>query len=92
VFNRNTMEAFSSQGDGTLTVIKENSPTRFAVLQTVQRVTSARPLTLDSKSNQILLIAARFTPPPSPPPAGRRSRGKMVPDSFSILLVGKINS
>jgi DNA-binding beta-propeller fold protein YncE len=89
VFNPNTMEAFSSQGDGTLTVIKENSPTSFTVEQTVQTMTSAKTLTLDSKSNQILLIGAQFTPPPTPPPAGRRSRGEMVPDSFSILVVGK---
>src|SRR4029077_10978587 len=66
MFNPNTMEAFSSQGDGTLTVIKENSPTSFSVEQTVQTMTSAKTLTLDSKSNQILLIAAQFTPPPTP--------------------------
>ena len=35
-FNPNTMEAFSSQGDGTLSVIKEKSPTEFSVEQTVQ--------------------------------------------------------
>ena len=36
VFNPRTMEAFSSQGDGTLTVIRETSPTSFVVEQTVQ--------------------------------------------------------
>jgi DNA-binding beta-propeller fold protein YncE len=35
-FNANTMEAFSSQGDGTLTIIKETNPTTFEVEQTVQ--------------------------------------------------------
>ena len=82
-------EAFSSQGDGTLTVIKENSPTSFVVEQNVQTMQRAKTLTLDSKTNHILLIAAEFTPPPTPPPAGGRSRGQMVPDSFSILVVGK---
>ncbi len=89
VFNPDTMEAFSSQGDGTLTVIKENSPTSFEVEQNVQTVQSAKTLTLDNKTGKILLIAAEFTPPPTPPPAGRRSRGQMVPGSFSILMVGK---
>ena len=84
------MEAFSSQGDGTLTVIKENSPTSFAVEQTVQTMPSAKTLTLDQKTNHILLIAAEFGPPPStPPPGGRGGRGQMAPDSFSILMVGK---
>jgi DNA-binding beta-propeller fold protein YncE len=90
VFNPNTMEAFSSQRDGTLTVVKENSPTSFVVEQTVQTMQSAKTLTLDSKTNRILLIAAEFTPPPTPPPAGGRpGRGQMVPDSFTILVVSK---
>jgi hypothetical protein len=83
------MEAFSSQGDGTLTVIKENSPASFVVEQTVQTRPGARTLTLDSKTDRIVLITAEFTPPPTPPPAGGRGRGQMVPDSFSILVVGK---
>ena len=89
VFNPATMEAFSSQGDGTLTVIKEKSPASFVVAQNVPTQRSAKTLTLDTKTNHILLIAAEFTPPPTPPPAGRRSRGTMVPDSFAILVVGK---
>ncbi|MGH9729478.1 MAG: YncE family protein [Candidatus Acidiferrales bacterium] len=90
VFNPDTMEAFSSQRDGTLTVIKENSPTDFAVEQTVKTMPWAKTLTLDSKTGHIFLIAAEFTPPPAPPAAGgRRSRGQMVPGSFSILEVGK---
>jgi DNA-binding beta-propeller fold protein YncE len=90
LFNPATMEAFSSQGDGTLTVVKENSPTNFVVEQNVKTMTRAKTLTLDTKTNHILLIAAEFTPPPTPPPAGGRGgRGQMVPDSFSILVVGK---
>jgi len=90
VFNPKTMEAFSSQGDGTLTVVKENSPTSFVVEQTVTTPVRAKTLTLDSKTNQILLITAEYTPPPAtPPPGGRGGRGQMVPDTFSIVVVGK---
>jgi DNA-binding beta-propeller fold protein YncE len=90
VFNPATMEAFSSQGDGTLTVVKENSPTRFVVEQTVKTQVSAKTLTLDSKTKHILVIAAEYAPPPTPPPAGGRGgRGQMVADSFAILVVGK---
>ncbi|MBV9550622.1 MAG: hypothetical protein JO256_13220 [Alphaproteobacteria bacterium] len=94
-FNPATMEAFSSQGDGTLTVIKENSPTSFAVEQTVQTKVGAKTLTLDTKTNRILLITAEFAPPPAPanpPPAGGRGRGgrgPAIPGSFSIIAVGK---
>ena len=90
LFNPATMEAFSSQGDGTLTIVKENSPFSFVVEQTLKTMTRAKTLTLDSKTNHILLIAAEYGPPPSPPStAGRGGRGPMLPDSFSILVVGK---
>ena len=98
-FNPKTMEAFSSNGDGTLSVIKENSPTSFVVEQNVQTMTRAKTLTLDSKTNHILLIAAEFGPPPAPPAdapkdaqkkgGGRGGRAPMLPDSFTILVVGK---
>ena len=95
-FNPNTMEAFSSQGDGTLTVVKENSPTSFAVEQTVQTMTGGKTMTVDTKTNHVYIIAAEYgaPPPPSatPPPGGRGGRsprGPMVADSFTILVVGK---
>jgi DNA-binding beta-propeller fold protein YncE len=99
VFNAATMEAFSSQGDGTLTVIKENSPTNFAVEQTVATQTSAKTCTLDGQTNRVLLIAAERAPAPAPagakageaPPVTKRGGrgGAMVPDSFTILAVGR---
>jgi DNA-binding beta-propeller fold protein YncE len=89
VFNPKTMEAFSSEGGGTLTIVKENSPTSFAVEQTLQTQPRAKTLTLDGKTNRLLLITAEFTPAPAPPPGGRPGRGQMVPDTFSILVVGK---
>ena len=89
VFNPATMEAFSSQGDGTLTVIKENSPTAFAVEQTVHTQASAKTLTLDRSTNRILVIAAEFGPPPTPAPAGGRGRGQMLADSFAILMIAR---
>ena len=49
VFNPKTMEAFSSQGDGTLTIVKENSPTSFVVEQTLQTMPRAKTLTLDTE-------------------------------------------
>src|ERR1019366_200646 len=65
-FNPATMEAFSSQGDGTLTVIKENSPTSFVVEQTVATPARAKTLTLDTKTGHILLIPAESGPVPAP--------------------------
>ncbi len=69
-FNPATMEAFSSQGDGTLTIIKENSPTSFEVEQTVQTKPRAKTCTLDTKNNRIILIAVERAAP-----AAGRARG-----------------
>jgi hypothetical protein len=89
-FNPNTMEAFSSQGDGTLTIVKETSPTNFEVEQTLQTMVGARTSTLDTKTNRIILIAAELGPPTPPAqPGGRPGRGALVPGSFTILVVGK---
>ncbi len=90
VFNPATMEAFSSAANATLTVVKENSPTSFAVEQIVPTMTMAKTLTFDSKTQHVVLIGAEQTPPPNPPPAGGRGgRGQMVSGSFTILVVGK---
>ena len=101
-FNPATMEAFSSQGDGTLTVVKELSPTSFAVEQTVQTMAGAKTLTLDAKTGHILLMSAEYGPlppasaagtgpagPPAGGPPGRARRGPLLPETFSILVVGK---
>jgi hypothetical protein len=91
-FNPATMEAISAEGSGSMTFIKESSPTSFAVEQTLQTMVGAKTLALDTKKNHLLTMAAEFSPPPpeAPPgPAGRPARGPMVPGSFSILMVGK---
>jgi DNA-binding beta-propeller fold protein YncE len=89
-FNPKTMEAFSSQGDGTLTVIREKDPSNFEVEQNVKTMPSAKTMTIDSKTNHVLLIGAEFGPAPEPTAAGERPRqGPLVSGSFTILEVGK---
>lgn len=102
VFNPATMEAFSSQGDGTITVVKENSPTSFSVEQTVPTPARAKTITLDAKTGHLFLITAEYgpVPPAAAQPAGaapsdgrpawmRGPRPPMIPGSFQILEVGK---
>jgi hypothetical protein len=68
-FNPNTMEAFSSQRDGTLTIIKENSPTNFVVEQTVPTKAGCRTSTLDTKNDRIILICTERVPGTNAAPA-----------------------
>ena len=94
-FNPNTMEAFSSQRDGTLTIIKENSPTSFEVEQTVQTKPGCKTSSLDLKNNCIVLICIE-RPPAAPgtetgtnaPPGGGR-RGGGGPGYLDVLFVGR---
>jgi DNA-binding beta-propeller fold protein YncE len=104
-FNPDTGEAISSQGDGTLTVIKEAGPSQFVVEQNVATKPGARTSTLDAKTGHIFLVTADRVPPtpgPTPAPsiavpasgngvpsAPRWDRPKMVPDSFTILEVAR---
>ena len=73
-FNPATMEAFTSTGDGILTVVKEKSPTDFAVEQSVTTQSGARTMTVDSKTGKVFVITAEFGPPPPEPRACRRRR------------------
>lgn len=81
--------AFSSNGDGTLTVVHESSPEKFAVAQTVETKRGARTLALDSKTHNLVLVTAEFAPPPSPTADQPRPRPSMIPDSFVVLVVGR---
>jgi glutamine cyclotransferase len=61
-FNPATMEAWSSQRDGTLTIIKENSPASFAVEQTVATKSGCKTSSLDTKNNRIVLVCTERAP------------------------------
>ena len=91
-FNPETKEAISAEYAGSMTFIKENSPTDFSIEQTLQTMVGAKTLALDTKTGHLLTMAAEFGPPPAdaqPGPGGRPRRGPMVAGSFSILMVGK---
>ena len=82
--------SFASAGDGTLTVIREESGDKFEVLESVPTQRFARTMALDSKTHNVYLVTAEYGPPPAAA-AGQqqRARGDLVPGSFAILVVGK---
>ncbi len=89
VFNPSTMEAFSTHGNGTLTVVKEKSPASFEVEQNLQTMNGARTVTFDSKTNHILTMSQERGPAPTPPAGGRGGQGPAIPGSFTIVVIGK---
>jgi DNA-binding beta-propeller fold protein YncE len=90
VFNPATQEAFSTHGNGTLTVVKETSATSFEVEQNLQTMNGARTITLDGRTGHIFTMSDERGPAPPPPPGGGRGgRGAAIPGSFTILMIGK---
>src|SRR5215467_2541540 len=83
-FDPGTNDFFAACGEGILTVVHEDSPDKFTVVENVPTKRSARTMGLDTKTHNIFLPAADFDPP-----APGERRGKMKPDSFTIVVVGK---
>jgi DNA-binding beta-propeller fold protein YncE len=89
-FNPATLEAFSTQGNGTLTVVKETSPTTFVVEQNLQTMNGARTIAFDSKTGHVLTMSVERGPaPPAPADGGRPAAAPVIPGSFTILVIGK---
>ena len=85
-FDPATQLAFSSNGgSGTLTVIHEDSPDKFTVLEDVPTMKYARTMALDAKTHNIYLPVAEFE---TVTPQGER-RPPMKPGTFQVLVVGK---
>ncbi len=87
-FDAGTQYAFSSCGDGTVTVAHEDTPEKLTVVQTLKTERGARTMALDPRTHKIYLASARFEPSPEPAPGERRPRPTMVPGSFKILVYG----
>src|SRR5437588_810479 len=83
-FDPGTNDFFASCGEGVLTVIHEDSPDKYTVVENVPTKRSARTMGLDLKTHNIFMPAADFDPP-----APGERRGKMKADSFVIVVVGK---
>ncbi len=82
-FDPGTGFAFASCGDGTTTIAHEDTPDKLTVVQTLETQRGSRTMALDPKTHKIYLPSAKFEAP-----AEGQRRGKMVPDSFKILVYG----
>src|SRR5579872_6487505 len=88
-FDPDNKLAFASCGEGVLTVVKEDSPDKFSVVQNVKTQRGARTMELDSKTHRIYLVTAKFGPPPAATAEQPHPRPTILPDSFEVLVVGK---
>lgn len=88
-FDPATQLLFTSQGDGTITVIHEDSPDAFTVLGNIATEQGARTMEFDPQTHNLFSVTAKYGPAPKPVAGGRRMRPPMVPGSFHLLVIAK---
>ena len=88
-FDPSSQLVFASNGEGTLTVIHEDDPNHYTVVETVPTQRSARTCALDATTHRLFLPAAEFGPAPAPTVDQPRPRPSMMPGSFTVLVVGR---
>jgi YVTN family beta-propeller protein len=80
--------AFSSNGDGTLTVVNTKGD-QFNVIQNLPTQKSARTMAFDSGTGRVYLVAAEFGPKPEATADNPRPRAMALPGSFTVIVVGR---
>jgi len=81
--------AYASCGEGVLTVVHEDSPDKFSVVQNVPTEPRARTMALDKKTHNVYLVTAKFGPKPAPTAEEPKPRAPVLPGTFEVLVVGK---
>jgi DNA-binding beta-propeller fold protein YncE len=82
-FDAASGDAFASNADGTLTVIHQDSPDQYHVIENVQTAPGARNMGLDPANHRVFLVSAKF----GPTPASGRGRGPVLPGSFTLMVI-----
>lgn len=86
-FDPGTKLVFASNGDGTLTIVHEDSKDKFSLVQTLQTQKGSRTMAIDTKTHRVFLPAADFSPPPAPTPQNPHPFPMMVPGSLRVLVL-----
>jgi len=90
-FDPGTELAFSSNGDGTLTVVHEDSPDKFTVVENAPTQRFARTMALDTGNHDVYLVTAEIEEA-RPAKEGERPRRSMKPGSFTLLVMSPGNA
>ena len=87
-FDPATGDAFAANADGTLTVIHQDGPDKYHVVENVQTAQGARNMGLDPTTHRVYVVSARFGPPPAESTAANpRRRPPVIPGSFMMMVV-----
>lgn len=89
-FDAATGLIFSSNGgSGTMTVVHEDSPDKYTVLDNVETAKGARTMELDPKSHRLFVVSSVMNPAPAATADNPRPRPTVVPGSFRLIVLGR---
>ncbi len=88
-FDPDTSLIFSSNGEGTLTVIHQDAPDKYSVVETVTTAHGARTLAVDVLTHRVFVATAELGPAPAATAEQPHPRPSIVPGTFMILEFGK---
>jgi DNA-binding beta-propeller fold protein YncE len=92
-FDPRTRDAYASNADGTLTIIHQDTPDTYHVVESVETAPGARNMGLDPATDRIYVVAAKFGPAPAESTAANpRRRPPVLPGSFMIMVVEPVGS
>jgi DNA-binding beta-propeller fold protein YncE len=84
-YDATTGDAFASNADGSLTVIHQDGPDQYHVIQSLPTPVGSRNMGLDPSSHRVFIVSAKF----GPVPAGGR-RGPVLPGTFTLMTIERI--
>ncbi len=88
-FDPATRLAFASNGDGTITVIHEDSPSKFTVVTNAETRRGARTMELNERTHQLYTVTADFGPAPAATAEQPRPRPAILPGTFALLVLDR---
>lgn len=86
-FDPTTKLIFTSNGEGTVTVVKEISANEYKVIDNIPTKKGARTISLDEKTHALYLPTADYEVLPADAP--KNTRPKMIVGSFQVLVLEK---
>ncbi|HEU0173168.1 MAG TPA: YncE family protein [Blastocatellia bacterium] len=86
-FDPATGDVFASNADGTLTVIHQDDPDKYHIVENVQTAQGARNMGLDPTTHRLFVVSAKFGPPPAASTATNSRRPTVTPGSFMMMVV-----
>jgi len=87
-YDPSTRLAYASNADGTLTVIHQDTPDKYTVVQNVETAPGARNMGIDPATHRVYVVSAKFGPAPAESTATNpRRRPSILPGTFMVMVV-----